>query len=153
MPALVVNTPSPSPSSLEFDPAWPSPSPSSLKDGEVIVENHYAGVNFIDTYHRSGLYPRPLPFVCGQEAGGVVVHTTPISEAQGLTVGTRVAYSVLGTYCKYTTVPAAKILPVPDHLSLPKAISCVVQGLTAHYLTSSAHANLISPGQWMLVSE
>ncbi len=79
----------------------------------MLVKNEYAGINFIDTYHRGGLYPRDLPFIGGQEGGGTVVETTAAAEAAGIAVGDRVAYSVLGTYCEYTAVPAAKILTVP----------------------------------------
>jgi len=62
-----------------------------------------------------------------------------------------VAYSVFGSYAEYTAVPAAKLLPVPDEIGLDVATACVVQGLTAHYLTSDAHAGLIKAGDWCLV--
>lgn len=109
------------------------------------------GINFIDTYHRSGLYHRALPFIGGQEGGGYVAATTPKAE-QFIKEGDRVAYSsIFQTYCEYTAVPAAKVLPVPDGVPLDVAVSCGVQGLTAHYLTHSAHAELIKPGEWMLI--
>jgi hypothetical protein len=85
---------------------------------QVLVKNEFAGINFIDTYHRGGLYPRDLPFIGGQEGGGTVVATTAGAEAAGIAVGDRVAYSVLGTYCEYTAVPAAKILTVPVRSSI-----------------------------------
>lgn len=119
--------------------------------GQVIVKNEFAGINFIDTYHRKGLYPRDLPFVGGQEGGGTVAAVSDEAASQGVKVGDRVAYSVLGTYSEYTAVPAAKLLPVPDGVGLDVATSCVVQGLTAHYLTTSAHADLIKPGEWCLI--
>jgi NADPH:quinone reductase len=118
-----------------------------VPDGCVLVRNHYSGVNFIDTYHRSGLYARELPFIAGQEASGVVAR----SSDPNFPVGSAVAYSTLGTYTEYTAVPTAKLLSVPDNVSLSDAASLVVQGLTAHYLTTDAHANLIQPGQWMLI--
>eukprot|EP00588_Corethron_pennatum_P014594 CAMPEP_0194265470 /NCGR_PEP_ID=MMETSP0169-20130528/702_1 /TAXON_ID=218684 /ORGANISM="Corethron pennatum, Strain L29A3" /LENGTH=365 /DNA_ID=CAMNT_0039005943 /DNA_START=99 /DNA_END=1196 /DNA_ORIENTATION=+ len=133
---------------LKVETDFPTP---TAKPGQVIVKNEFAGINFIDTYHRKGLYPRELPFVGGQEGGGTVVSTTPEAEAEGVKVGDRVAYSVLGTYAEYAAVPAAKLLPVPDGVSMDVAVSCVVQGLTAHYLTSSAHADLIKPGEWCLI--
>lgn len=133
---------------LKVEGDFPTP---ELKDGGVIVKNEYAGINFIDTYHRKGLYPRDLPFVGGQEGGGTIAAVSDAAAAEGLKVGDRVAYSVLGTYCEYTAVPAAKILPVPDAVGLDVATSCVVQGLTAHYLTSTAHADLIKKGEWMLI--
>jgi len=122
-----------------------------ISDGQVLVKNSFAGINFIDTYHRKGLYPRDLPFIGGQEGGGVVAETTPAAEAAGISVGDRVAYSVFGSYAEYTAVPAAKILPVPDGVGVDVATSCVVQGMTAHYLVTDAHAQLIKPGEWMLI--
>lgn len=131
---------------VEYD--FPTP---DLKPGQVIVKNEYAGINFIDTYHRKGLYPRDLPFVGGQEGGGTVAAVSDEAAASGIKVGDRVAYSVLGTYCEYTAVPAAKLLPVPEGIGIDVATSCVVQGLTAHYLTSTCHADLIKEGEWMLI--
>jgi NADPH:quinone reductase len=116
-----------------------------------LVKNEYAGINFIDTYHRSGLYAREMPFIGGQEGGGIVAAVSDHATQQGIKIGDRVAYSVFGSYAEYTAVPAAKLLPVPNSISLDVATSCVVQGMTAHYLTTSAHANLIQPGEWCLI--
>ena len=123
----------------------------TLQDGQCLVKNTYSGLNFIDTYHRSGLYKRDLPFVGGQEGAGVVVATTPKAQAMGMAAGARVAYSSFFSYAEYTAVPAAKLLPVPDAVPLDVATALVVQGMTAHYLTSSAHANLIQKGEWCLI--
>lgn len=133
---------------MKIEKDYPVP---QIADGQVLVHNQYAGINFIDTYHRSGLYARELPFVGGQEGGGTIAATTPKAEAMGLKVGDRVCYSILQTYSEYSAVPAAKILPVPDNVPLDVATACVVQGLTAHYLVTSAHAGLIQPGEWMLI--
>ena len=135
-------------SALQLENDYPTP---GLKPGQVIVNNQYAGINFIDTYHRKGLYARDLPFVGGQEGGGTVAAVSEEAAAQGIKVGDRVAYSVFGSYAEYTAVPAAKLLPVPEGVGLDVATSCVVQGLTAHYLTSSAHADLIKEGDWTLI--
>jgi len=81
----------------------------------------------------------------------VIVEVTPKAVEAGLAVGQRVAYSVLGTYCEYTAVPAAKIVNVPDGVGLDVATACMTQGLTAHYLTNHAHAGLVKPGEWMLI--
>ena len=75
----------------------------------------------------------------------VISSTTPFK------VGDRVAYNSFFSYAEYTCVPAAKLIPVPDVVGLDVATACVVQGMTAHYLTHSAHADLIAPGEWMLV--
>jgi NADPH2:quinone reductase len=133
---------------LKVEPDFPTP---ALQPGGVVVRNQYSGINFIDTYHRKGLYERELPFVGGQEGGGTVAAVSPEAAAQGIKVGDRVAYSVFGSYAEYTAVPAAKLLPVPEGVGLDIATSCVVQGMTAHYLTSSAHADLIKPGEWCLI--
>jgi NADPH:quinone reductase len=133
---------------LKVETDFPTP---TLTKGGVLVKNEFAGINFIDTYHRSGLYARDLPFVGGQEGGGTVAAVSDEATAQGIKVGDRVAYSVFGSYAEYTAVPASKLLPVPNGVSMDVATSCVVQGLTAHYLTKSAHANLIKPGEWCLI--
>ncbi len=133
---------------LKVENDFPVP---KMGPGQVIVKNEYAGINFIDTYHRKGMYPRDLPFIGGQEGGGTVAAVSEEAAAQGVKVGDRVAYSVFGSYAEYTAVPASKLLPVPDGVGLDVATSCVVQGLTAHYLTSSAHADLIKSGEWCLI--
>lgn len=147
MRALVVHDVG-GPDKLTLEDTYPVP---TLADGQVLVANHYSGVNFIDTYHRGGLYPRELPFICGQEGAGVVAATTPVAEEQGIKLGDRVAYSVLGAYCEYTAVPAAKILKVPETVGLDVANACLTQGLTAHYLTHECHAGLVQKGEWMLI--
>ena len=133
---------------LKVENDFPTP---QLKPGQVIVKNDYAGVNFIDTYHRKGLYPRDLPFVGGQEGGGTVAAVSDEAASEGIKVGDPVAYSVFGSYAQYTAVPASKLLPVPPGVGLDVATSCVVQGMTAHYLTSTCHADLIKPGEWCLI--
>ncbi|XRB02391.1 quinone reductase [Pycnococcus provasolii] len=147
MTAAVIRETGPS-SVMKVETDYPTP---KLAPGGVIIKNEYAGINFIDTYHRSGLYKRELPFIGGQEGGGTVVAVSPEAE-QFCKVGDRVSYSsVFQTYCEYTAVPGAKVLPVPDDLDMAVAVSCGVQGLTAHYLTHSAHAQLVKPGEWMLI--
>jgi len=133
---------------LKIETDFPVP---EIKDGQVLVKNDFAGINFIDTYHRSGLYKRELPFIGGQEGGGTIAAVTPQAEGMGYSVGQRVAYSVLGTYCEYSAVPAGKLLPIIDAVPTDVATACVVQGMTAHYLTTDAHAQLIKPGEWMLI--
>jgi len=135
-------------SALKLETDYPTP---ALQPNGVIVKNEFAGINFIDTYHRKGLYARDLPFIGGQEGGGTVAAVSDEAAAEGVKVGDRVAYSVFGSYAEYTAVPSAKLLPVPEDVGLDVATSCVVQGLTAHYLTSSAHADLIKEGEWCLI--
>eukprot|EP00560_Eucampia_antarctica_P006950 CAMPEP_0197824804 /NCGR_PEP_ID=MMETSP1437-20131217/2013_1 /TAXON_ID=49252 ORGANISM="Eucampia antarctica, Strain CCMP1452" /NCGR_SAMPLE_ID=MMETSP1437 /ASSEMBLY_ACC=CAM_ASM_001096 /LENGTH=335 /DNA_ID=CAMNT_0043424577 /DNA_START=192 /DNA_END=1199 /DNA_ORIENTATION=+ len=147
MKAAVVREPGDA-HALKFETDFPTP---SMGAGQVIVKNEFAGINFIDTYHRKGLYPRDFPFIGGQEGGGTIAAVSDEAAAQGIKIGDKVAYSVFGSYAEYTAVPAAKLLPIPDGVGVDVATACVVQGLTAHYLTTSAHADLIKPGEWCLI--
>ena len=112
---------------------FPTPTP---KPGEVLVKIAYSGVNFIDTYHRSGLYKLPLPAVIGSEASGRVEQL-----GEGVTQlkpGDRVAYTLArGSYAEYHAVPAAQAVKIPDNVDDATAAACMLQGATAHYLTHS----------------
>jgi NADPH2:quinone reductase len=94
-------------------------------------------VNFIDVYHRTGLYPVDPPFVAGMEAAGVVAAVGPaVSE---IAPGDRVAYAMTrGSYAEYAIVPARNLVTLPDSLSFDLAAASMLQGMTAHYLTRSA---------------
>ncbi|GMI30833.1 hypothetical protein TeGR_g13089, partial [Tetraparma gracilis] len=113
--------------------------------------SHHPPPSHPPRYHRKGLYPRDLPFIGGQEGGGTIAEVTPEATKAGYKVGDRVAYSVFGSYAEFTPVPTAKLLPVPDAVAVETAVACVVQGMTAHYLVTDAHAGLIEEGQWMLI--
>ena len=101
--------------------------------GQVKLRQTAIGLNFIDTYHRSGLYPLPLPFVGGNEAAGVV---TAVGE--GVTevkVGDRVCYQgVAGAYADERLAPAAKMVPIPDGVDDQTAAAVLLKGVTAFYL-------------------
>ena len=106
--------------------------------GEVLVEVGAAGLNFIDTYHRTGLYPAGLPFTPGLEAAGTVASVG--SSVAGLSTGDRVAFcSVLGAYAERAVVPADQLVPVPEEVSLDTAAASMVQGLTALYLATETY--------------
>lgn len=111
----------------------PTPGP-----GEVRVQVVVAGLNFIDTYQRAGLYKLPLPFTPGSEAAGVIDAVgAGVSDLQ---VGQRVAYGLInGAYAQYAVVPAAQVVPVPDGMALETAAALMVQGMTAHYLALSTY--------------
>jgi NADPH:quinone reductase len=104
--------------------------------GELLVEVESAGVNFIDTYHREGLYPLDLPFTPGLEGAGTV---TAVGDAvDNFDVGDRVAWvSALGSYAERHVVPAADAIPVPDEVEGNLAAAVLLQGITAHYLANS----------------
>jgi NADPH2:quinone reductase len=113
----------------------PIPSP---KPNEALVQIKAAGVNFIDVYLREGRYPAPLPCVNGQEAAGVVTEVG--SEVTTIKRGDRVAYSsVLGSYAEYATVPADRLVKIPDELDFQQAAAAMLQGMTAHYLSHSSY--------------
>ena len=133
-------------SALQVESSYPVP---TLSAGQILVKNEYAGLNFIDTYFRKGLYAKDLPFVSGQEGGGMVMQVA--DDVTDLTVGDMVTYMAFGSYAEYTVVPVHKAVKVPAKMDLKTAVACMVQGLTAHYLVSSAHANLVHPGEWCLI--
>jgi NADPH:quinone reductase len=113
----------------------PIPEP---KSGEALVRVHASGVNFIDIYYREGRYKTELPFIDGQEGAGIVERTgTGVTEVKP---GDAVAWcSVLGSYAEYATVPAARLVKVPDGVDLKIAAAVMLQGMTAHYLAHSTY--------------
>lgn len=112
------------------------------------VKVEAAGLNFIDVYQRSGFYPVPLPFTLGMEAAGTVDAVGP--EVTDLEPGDRVAYAMeLGSYAEYATVPAAKLVSIPDGIDTQQAAAAMLQGMTAHYLSHSTYP--IQPGDTALI--
>jgi NADPH2:quinone reductase len=129
MKAIVIHQPGdPDVMQLE-DVSLPEPG-----TGQVRVRIAAIGLNYIDTYKRSGQYKGALPFTPGEEAAGTVD-----AVGDGVTmfkVGDRVAYAfVQGAYAAHALVPADKLLHVPDGLSLEVAAAALLQGMTAHYLS------------------
>ncbi len=124
---------------------FPTPQPGP---GEVLVKIAYSGVNFIDTYHRSGLYKLPLPAVIGSEASGKV---EKLGEGvTGFRPGDRVAYTLArGSYAEFQSVPAVQLVKIPDNVDDTTAAACMLQGCTAHYLTHSTF--VLKKGQTALV--
>lgn len=112
----------------------PAPGP-----GQALVRIEAAGVNFIDIYHRSGLYPVSFPYTLGQEAAGTVTAIGP--GVTGVAVGDRVAYTgVPGTYAEFAVAPAERLVPLPAGVAARQAAAVLLQGITAEYLTSSTYA-------------
>ncbi len=122
--------------------------PPAAGEGQVLVKIAAAGVNFIDVYHRSGLYRVPLPFTPGQEAAGVVTGVgTGVTDVQ---VGDRVAYTnVLGAYAEYAAVPADRVVPLPASVDARHGAAALLQGMTAHYLATTVYP--LRPGDTCLV--
>ena len=123
----------------------PQPSPGP---GEVLIKAEAIGVNFIDTYFRSGLYPRDLPFALGTELAGTVA---AVGDAvTGLNVDDRVVTAAAsGAYAEFSIAPAQFIAPVPPEVGLDVAASALLKGMTAHYLMKSVY--LVQAGDTILV--
>jgi NADPH2:quinone reductase len=127
---------------------WEEVDPGRPGDGEVRVRHSAVGLNFIDVYHRTGLYPLPeLPAILGREAAGVVEEVgagvTAVSE------GDRVAYPLNpGTYCESRVVDAGSLVPLPDGISDRQAAAVMLKGMTAHYLLRRTYR--VRPGDTIL---
>ena len=139
--------------------AVPDPGP-----GEVLVRHEAVGLNFIDTYHRSGLYPVPsLPTAIGMEAAGVVEAVgppvgagspagaeSPAAEGPPCQPGDRVAYGFgLGAYCERRVMPAGQLVPIPDGVDFETAAAAMLKGMTSWYLCRRTYR--LSAGETVLV--
>lgn len=118
-------------------------------EGEVQVRHTAIGLNYIDVYDRTGLYPMPLPGVLGREAAGVV--TAIGRKAKGFRKGDRVAYvhTVPGSYSELRNVPAARLVKLPRSVSDEQAAAIMLKGLTAEYLLRRTCR--VQRGDWILV--
>jgi NADPH2:quinone reductase len=134
MPKAVLVRSTGGPEVLEFgdvDPRRPGA-------GELLVDVAAAGVNYIDTYHRSGLYPLELPRVLGQEGAGTV--SAVGTDVPGFAVGDRVAWhETLGSCAEEVIVSAEQAVHVPEGVDLETAAATMLQGMTAHYLVNSTY--------------
>jgi len=126
----------------DIDPGAPGP-------GEVQLRHTAIGLNYIDVYDRTGLYPMPLPAGLGREASGVV--TAIGRRVRGLRVGDRVAYvhSQPGSYCELRNLPAERVVKLPRAISDEQAAVLMLKGLTAHYLLRRTLR--VQRGDWLLV--
>ncbi|HYM60438.1 MAG TPA: quinone oxidoreductase [Thermoanaerobaculia bacterium] len=114
----------------------PTPEPAA---GEALVKIEAIGLNFIDVYHRTGLYKLATPFTPGLEAAGTVEKVG--AGVENLRVGDRVAYAMVpGAYADYAVAPAWKLVPIPDGVDTRTAAAAMLQGMTAHYLAVSTYA-------------
>lgn len=123
----------------------PVPSPGR---GELLIRADAIGVNFIDTYYRSGLYPRELPFIVGTEVCGTVAAVGEDVAAIG--VGDRVVTAnAVGAYAEYCTAPADFVAYVPEAVPSDAIASALLKGITAHYLIKSVYP--VQPRDFVLV--
>ncbi|KAJ1560498.1 hypothetical protein HK096_008436, partial [Nowakowskiella sp. JEL0078] len=127
---------------LEYvDIPIPTPGP-----GDILIRNHFAGVNFIDIYHRSGLYTVELPFIPGREASGVVEAVG--ANVSGFKKGDRVIH--IGTsYAQYSLASPALTAHLPEFLSFEEGAASLIQGLTALSLVRKAYE--VKPGDFVLI--
>jgi NADPH2:quinone reductase len=116
--------------------------------GQALLRIEATGVNFVEIYHRTGLYKLPLPFVLGNEAAGTIEAIGP-----GVTTvrpGDRVAsLNVLGAYAEYALAETERLVPVPDGMSTRQAAAVLLQGVTAQYLSATTFP--LQRGQTCLV--
>ena len=113
----------------------PVPEP---KAGEARVKIEAIGVNYIDIYQRTGLYPLQTPFTLGTEGAGIVDAVGP--DVTEVKKGERVGYAMIpGSYAEYAIVPAARLVPIPPNIDARTAAALMLQGMTAHYLTHSTY--------------
>jgi NADPH2:quinone reductase len=124
------------------------PEPLPPGPGELLVEVAAAGVNFVDTYHRTGLYDMDLPFTPGLEGSGTVVAAG--DQVGQFVSGDQVGWvNVLGSYAQRHIVPAEQAVPVPGGLELRLVAAGLLQGLTAHYLATDTWP--LQPGDRCLI--
>lgn len=118
-----------------------------IKPDQVLVRNSFAGINYIDTYHRSGVYPVTMPFVLGREGAGIIEAVG--EKVDGLRAGERVAYVGSFSYAEYTAVDAKHVVRLPDGIQLETGAAMMLQGLTAALLVYDAYP--VHPGDFVLV--
>jgi len=115
---------------LKFASGVPKPEPGT---GQALVRIHAAGVNYVDTYQRRGLYPVTLPYIPGLEAAGTIEAVE--GKAAGFKPGDRVAYTGHpGSYSEYTVIDTERLIRLPDDMSFEEGAAFPLQGMTAHYL-------------------
>jgi NADPH2:quinone reductase len=116
--------------------------------GQVKLRQEAVGLNYIDVYHRTGLYPQPLPFIPGVEGAGVVEALG--DGVDGLKVGDRVAYAgPIGSYAEERLIAADRLVKLPDSISTEQAAAMMLQGMTAHMLLRSVYR--VKPGDTILI--
>jgi NADPH2:quinone reductase len=127
---------------------WENVDVGTPGEGEVLLRQTAVGLNYIDTYHRSGLYPLALPAILGREAAGVVESVGPAVGA--LTVGERVAYALEpGAYCESRIIRADRVVRLPDSIEDRTAAAMMLKGLTARYLLRESYR--VQPGDTILI--
>lgn len=121
---------------------------AALKPDEVQVRHEAIGLNFVDTYYRSGLYKAPLPAVLGQEGAGIIVNVG--ADVTTHKVGDRVSYyGPMGSYAEERNMPSAMALHVPEAVDMQTAAAITLKGFTAYYLLKMTHQ--LKAGETILI--
>lgn len=119
-------------------------------ENEILIKNEYMGVNYIDTYFRTGLYPNPKPMVLGREGSGTIAALgSAVPQSLGFSNGDEVVYIGTSAYAEYTACPADKVLKIPNGVSTSDAAAALLQALTALTLVEDAYK--VQSGDWILV--
>ncbi|KKK22988.1 hypothetical protein P175DRAFT_0429586 [Aspergillus ochraceoroseus IBT 24754] len=134
------------PEVLEFRTNHPVPTP---QEGQLLVKNNICGVNYIDTYFRTGLYPSAKPEILGREAAGTVVAVGPGANPYNFQVGDRVAWLSSTGYAEYSVAPQAKTVKIPDGVSDEDAMASFLSGLTVLSFVKETYP--VQKGDWVLL--
>ena len=127
---------------------WETVGLPTIKEGEVLIKHTAIGLNYIDTYHRSGLYPMPVPLTLGLEGAGIVEEIG--ENVNGLKAGDRVAYASppTGSYAEAKVMPADRLVKIPDNISDEVAAAIMLKGMTVEYLVRRTYN--VKAGQTVL---
>ena len=131
---------------------WSREDPGEPGAGEVLVRHTAIGLNFIDVYHRTGLYPQELPFTPGVEGAGVVEQVG--SGVDDLQVGDRVAYTgngPVGSYREGRVLPRSRLYVLPDSIDDDTAAAIMLKGCTVEYLVRRTYPVKSGDGSWVLL--
>ena len=127
---------------------WETVDLPTIKEGEVLIKHTAIGLNYIDTYHRSGLYPMPVPLTLGLEGAGIIEEVG--ENVNGLKAGDRVAYASppTGSYAEAKVMPADRLVKIPDNISDEVAAAIMLKGMTVEYLVRRTYN--VKAGQTVL---
>ncbi|KAI9376396.1 hypothetical protein BJX61DRAFT_538925 [Aspergillus egyptiacus] len=134
------------PEVLEVRSHHPVPTP---EEGQLLVKNRICGINYIDTYFRTGLYPSSKPEILGREAVGTVVALGPGPNPYNFQVGDRVAWMATTGYAEYSAVPQEKTVKVPEEISDEDVMASFLSGLTVLSLAKETYP--VQKGDWVLL--
>ena len=127
---------------------WEEVALPELQKDDVLIKHTAIGLNYIDTYHRSGLYPMPVPLTLGIEGAGIIIEAG--ENVKDLTVGDRVAYASppTGSYAEAKVMPADRLVKIPDNISDEIAAAIMLKGMTVEYLVRRTYN--VKAGQTVL---